>query len=98
MKRIKNITLRPYLIYFLITILAVIQILISNRLSNFGKKIHTLSTKTNNIRLENERLKKKIASESALISLTNKAKELGFTQKTNVVYLDDLYSVAQNSL
>lgn len=95
----KKITLfRSYTLYILIAVLAVIQIVASNRLSNYGKKINTLSKKTSAMVIDNERLKKKIASFSALVSLTQQAKELGFTEKAPVVYLDDLYSVAQNSL
>lgn len=85
------------LIYFVIIILAVIQVVISNRLASFGKKISNLSIQTKQLTLENERIKKKIASSSALISLTQKAGELGFNQKISVEYLDELYSVAQNS-
>lgn len=90
--------IKPYTIFILVCVLAVTQIIISNRLSNYGKKINTLSKQTNQMLLENERIKKKIASSSALTNLTEKAKELGFTQKAQVYYLDELYSVAQNSL
>ncbi len=94
----KNNKLRSYTIYIVIAILAVFQIMASNRLSNYGKKISLLSKQTNQLVLENERTKKNIASFSALTNLTEKATELGFTQKAEVVYLDELYSVAQNSL
>lgn len=84
-----------YLIYFLVVILSVLQIIISNRLSHFGKKISELTQKTNEISLENERIKKKIASSSSLTTLSFKAKELGLTKKTEVIYLDKLFPVAQ---
>lgn len=90
--------IKPYTIFVLVAVLAVLQIIISNRLSNYGKKISILGEQTNQLLLENERVKKKIASSSALTNLTQRAKELGFTQKAQIVYLDELYSVAQNSL
>lgn len=90
--------IRPYTIFILVAILAVAQIIISNRLSSYGKEINTLSKQTNELMLTNERIKKKIASSSALTNLDQKAKELGFTQKARVYYLDELYSVAQSSL
>lgn len=90
--------IRPLFIYFIVLMLAVLQIIISNSLSNYGKKISKLSEQTQEMNLANERIKKKIASSSALTTLTVKAKELGFIQKADVIYLDELYSVAQNSL
>ncbi len=84
--------------YFTVAILAILQIAISNQLSTYGKKITMLNQETNDIELANERLKKKIASDSAVFNLTLKAKELGFEKKAEVIYLNDLYSVAQNSL
>lgn len=90
--------IRPYTIFILVGVLAVLQVVVSNRLSSYGKKIDTLSKQTNELLLTNERIKKKIASSSALTNLTQKAKELGFTQKAETYYLDELYSVAQNSL
>lgn len=94
----KTLSFRSFSLYILVVILAVIQIIASNRLSSYGKKISSLSKQTNEVLLENERLKKTNASASALTNLTKKAEELGFTQKAPVVYFDDLYSVAQNSL
>lgn len=91
-------SLGPYFVFFLVLILSVLQIIISNRLASYGKKISKLSDQTKEMNLANERIKKKIASSSALTTLTAKAKDLGFTQKANVIYLDELYSVAQNSL
>lgn len=93
-----KIPLRSYTLYLLIIILAIIQIIASNRLSNYGKKITSLSKQTSELLLENERLKKKNASFSALTNLTQKAHELGFIQKATVLYFDELYSVAQHSL
>lgn len=93
-----SISIKSYLIYFLVGLLAVTQIIISNHLSSSGKKLSVLTNQTNKLKLENERIKKKIASSSAITVLTKKANEHGFTEKPEVIYLDELYSVAQNSL
>lgn len=94
----KKITIRSYSIYILVVCLVILQIVLSNRLSNYGKKLNDLTKQTNVLVSENERVKKKIASMSALTNLTQRAYDLGFTNKAQIVYLDDLYSVAQNSL
>ena len=89
---------KSYSLYILIVFLAIFQIMISNRLSSFGKNISETSSKTNEILLENERLKKNIASHSAILTLSKRAEDLGFTQKAELLYIDELYSVAQGSL
>lgn len=90
--------MKRYLIYFLAVLLSVCQIIVSNALSHYGKKISEIHTKITAIETENERLKKNIASESAVANTALRAKELGFEIKADVIYLDDNYSVAQNSL
>lgn len=92
------IKIKSYIIFILVGILAIFQIIISNRLSGYGRKISLLAQQSEQLKLENERVKKKIASFSALTNINQRAKEAGFTQKAQVYYLDDLYSVAQNSL
>ncbi len=98
MRSIRNLIQKPFIIYLLVIILAVFQIFISNRLANYGEKLSNLAQKTNEKTLDNERIKKKIASFSAITTLSLKAKELGFEKKAQVMYLDDRYSVAQNPL
>lgn len=90
--------LKSYSLYILIAVLAVFQIVVSNRLSSFGKDISEISSKTNKIVLENERMKKNIASHSAVLTLSKRAEEMGFTKKADLLYIDELYSVAQGSL
>lgn len=86
--------IRSYSLYILITILAIFQIVISNRLASFGREISEISTKTNEILDENERIKKNIASSSAILTLGKKAEDLGFTQKAQLFYIDEQYPVA----
>ena len=90
--------MKRYLIYFLAVLLSVCQIIVSNALSNYGKQISEIHAKIAVIETENEHLKKNVASESAVARVALRAKELGFEVKADVIYLDDSYSVAQNSL
>lgn len=94
----KNTALHSYGLYILIVVLGILQIVLSNCLSNYGKKLSDLTKLTSSLVSENEHIKKKIASTSALTNLTKRAYDLGFTQKAQIVYLEELYSVAQNSL
>lgn len=89
---------KSYIVYLIVFILIILQITASNRLTGFSKRITTLDKQISVLNMENERVKKNIASASALTSITVKAQELGFTSKAEIVYLDELYSVAQNSL
>ncbi len=89
---------KPYLIFIFVLLLIVFQIFVSNRLADYGQKISKLTQQTNDLTLENQRIKKKIASSSALTNLNQKAKELGFTQKAQIYYLDEPYPIAQNPL
>ncbi|MBI2029540.1 hypothetical protein HYT02_03940 [Candidatus Gottesmanbacteria bacterium] len=89
--------MKSYTLYILIAILAVFQIIISNRLASYGRKISDISVKTNEILLENERIKKNIASSSAILTLTKRAEDLGFTKQAEIFYIDEQYPVAQNS-
>lgn len=89
--------MKSYSLYILIAMLAVFQIIVSNQLSTFGRNISEVSTKTNEILLENERIKKNIASSSAVLTLSKRAQELGFTKQAEIFYIDEQYPVAQNS-
>jgi cell division protein FtsL len=90
----KNI--RQYTIYAVIIVLSVLQIFVSNRLSDVGKKINALNQKTLQVKENNEILKKNTAQFTAINNLGKEAMQLGFTQKAEVVYLYDQYPVAQN--
>lgn len=97
MKTTLSLKIKSYSLYILIAVLAVFQIIISNKLSSYGRDISEISSKTNQILVENERLKKNIASSSAILTLTKRAQELGFSKKAEVLYIDSEYAVAQNS-
>lgn len=94
----KKLSIQSLVIYSLVVVLAILQIIISNRLSNFGKKINILEKETSKLTLENEMIKKKTASSSSIATLMREAEDLGFKQKAQVIYLEELYQVAQNSL
>lgn len=98
MMKEKKLSVKSLIVYLLVVVLSILQIVISNRLSNFGKKIDSLRKETSRLTLENEMTRKKIASSSSVVTLMNEAKNLGFNQKAEVIYLEDLYQVAQNSL
>ncbi len=89
--------MKSYSLYIFIAVLALFQIIVSNRLATFGRDISDISVKTNEILLDNERIKKNIASSSAVLTLSKRAGELGYTKQAEIFYIDEQYPVAQNS-
>ena len=75
--------------------LMVLQVLVSNRLANMGLKISEIDQHIQEVTGENNDLRGMIASESALLSIKQKAHELGFVQPGKPVYLSNDLPFAQ---
>lgn len=66
-------------------ILLVVEILVTNELVGFGKKVGEADRAIDVLREENQLLQEKVASLSSLLTIEEKAHALGFTSIPNVV-------------
>jgi len=89
MKKTIILTLIPLLILF------VVQIVVSARVSSIGKDVAIIETELMKLDHENELLQHKVASETALLVVKQKADKLGITYKAPVEFLDDSVYVVQ---
>lgn len=71
----------------LIFIAAVAQVVILNRDSTAGENLVKIGSEIDQVDKENQRLSQQIASASALITISQKAKELGFVSSNKIVSL-----------
>lgn len=71
-----------------VVFLFICQLIVSARLSFLGKNVSSLEDKYHAKSEENGLLEQKIASESALLTIEEKAKTLGFNSKSNIEFLD----------
>lgn len=62
----------------LIVVLIVAEIAVANQLACFGIKVRSTDVAIATLQEENQRLLQEVASASSLLTLTGKAKELGF--------------------
>lgn len=65
--------------------IALIQVIILNQYSTKGEKLTEINLKINDVDKENTRLVQEIASASSMISISEKAKILGFLNTSAVV-------------
>lgn len=66
-------------------VLLVVEILVTNELAGFGKKVSDADRAIETVREENQLLQEKVASFSALITIEEKARALGYTVTPTVV-------------
>jgi len=86
----------PLMLGMIVIGLLLLQVVVSNRLANYGTHITQIETDITQLTQENQLLSEQIASESALMAISTKANTLGFTKTTTPVFLSDL-PVALNS-
>lgn len=81
----KRLIPRPLLV--VLCMFLIVQVVVANRLATSGITIAQMETEIATLTDENHELKEKVASESALTSLRTKAKNQGFTQASQPVFL-----------
>ena len=89
MKKTIILTLIPLLILF------VVQITVSAKVSGIGKDVAHIEDNAIKLDRENDLLQHKVASETALLVVQQKAEKLGITTKVPVEFLDDSVYVVQ---
>lgn len=67
--------------------LAVMEIILTNQLAGSGKTVRSMDLSVDALRQENKLLEQRIASASSLISISSKAKDMGFIEPTKSQYL-----------
>ncbi len=60
-------------------ILLVVEILVTNQLVGFGRKVHEVDRAIETVKEENQLLQERVASLSSLLTIEEKARALGFT-------------------
>lgn len=68
-------------------VLAICELVVSNQFVGSGKEIRTVDTSIDVIRSENAKLEQQVASASSLLTISAKAKEIGFVEPKPSQYL-----------
>ena len=68
-------------------VLAVVEVILTNQLAGSGKAVRSVDLTIDSLRTQNELLKQRIASASSLMTISVKAKEIGFIEPTTSQYL-----------
>lgn len=68
-------------------LLLVVEILVTNELAGFGKKVTEADRAIDTLKEENQLLQEKVASFSSLLAIEEKARALGFTTTPTVIPL-----------
>lgn len=71
----------------IVVFLFVVEILVTNELAGFGRKVGDANRAIDTLKEENQLLQEKVASFSSLLSVEEKARSLGFTTTPTVVSL-----------
>lgn len=77
--------------------LFILNIYTANNTIDYGKKLSDLDQQVTQLANENELLSQNVASASALITIDQKARELGFIDKTSkniMIFSDETYQFA----
>lgn len=77
----------PIYIGLIVIVLLIFQVIVSNRLANAGVEIYSIDSEISQIQIENSFMREKIASDSSLLSLSNKAKDYGFVKPITPIFL-----------
>lgn len=95
-KRIKRFTnLKAYGLWIVVGILLVSSVILTIDTATSGAEIAMLEKTQSNLIQENSTLTDSLVKFSSLNSADEKAKELGFSQPGNIVYLSQKEAVAQ---
>lgn len=68
-------------------LLLVVEILVTNELAGFGKKVAEADQAVDALKEENQLLQEKVASLSSLLTIEEKARALGFASIPNIVII-----------
>ncbi len=71
----------------IVVLLLVVEILVTNELAGFGRKVGDANRAIDALKEENQLLQEKVASLSSLLTVEEKARALGFTTTPTVVSL-----------
>ena len=77
----------PILVTVLVVVLLIIQVVVSNSLVTNSVKISQTDSEIQDLREQNAQLQEKIASAAALMTVKEKAKQLGFV-RSRPIFLD----------
>lgn len=69
----------------MVVLLLVVEILVTNELAGFGRKVGDANRAIDALKEENQLLQEKVASLSSLLAVEEKARALGFTTTPTVV-------------
>ena len=75
-------------------LLALLQLVLSNHLASYGKELANLGKTDKALSFENELLKKEIASQSAIATISQKAKSLSLGPASKFLVVEEVESVA----
>ncbi len=75
------------IIGLIVVLLLVVEILVTNELAGFGRKVGGANRAIDALKEENQLLQEKVASLSSLLTVEEKARALGFTTTPTVVSL-----------
>lgn len=70
-----------------VILLIVFQIILTNEMVNYGRTVSQIDKRIDRLKNENEHMALQVASSSSLLYLEQKARELGFTDKPNLISL-----------
>lgn len=70
---------------FLAVLLLVVEILVTNELAGFGKRVSLTDRAIDALKEENQLLQEKVASLSSLLAIEEKSQSLGFRYQPSVV-------------
>lgn len=89
---------KPYLtiliLIFLVGVLSVVRIYISNNISTSGQLLGKAEEEINSLKLQNTLLSEKLYQQSSLTFVFSKAKDLGYTDSKTDFVLDNKLPVA----
>ena len=86
------------ILVILVTLLSLVQILLSNRMATWGKRLKDLEEEVAKVQDENSKLELAIVSNGRLYQLAEEAKSLGFVESPPVINLTSQVPVALKSL
>lgn len=82
---IRIVRLGIRLLPLVVVLLLVVEIIVTNELAGYGKKVAETDRAIDVLREENQLLQEKVASLSSLLTIEEKAHALGFTAFPNIV-------------
>lgn len=95
-QRKKRYTLLTTFFIAISLLLCIVQMILSNRLASFGKELAYLSKDEQTLSLENEVLTKQIAEISSISMISQRARNLSFSQPAQFLVIGEQKTVALN--